>query len=256
MTDGRPALSCITNILPRFRRTYSSSDTTAGASAFSCNCTSRVLSPGAPDYPGRLGGKVDADPLPPAPGVDARRRRRRVGQACRVQADDRVVEAGVAPVTSMVFPTYASISSCVAVLYGAGRAFLAEKFILAVSLSAPPGPHVAPNPSRITLATTLAVQDPRSKPPSVGLRRRMPSSSRIWSPERRRLARTLAVVPALAVPPPASAAASHARCSWRTRPCRPSCPGSSPACGAWPPSACPATCRAARFSTSRTTAIC
>ena len=48
-------------------------------------------------------------------------------------------------------------------------------------------------------------------------------------------------------PPPASATTSRARYSLRTRLCLLSCPGSSPACGAWRPSACPATCRAARF---------
>ncbi len=86
----------------------------------------------------------------------------------------------------MVFPTYVSISSGDAVLQGTGRAFPTEKFIPAVSLSAPPGPYVAPNLSGIVLVTILAVQDPRPRPLSVGPCRRMPSSARIWSPERRR----------------------------------------------------------------------
>ncbi len=97
MTGGRPALSSITNILPRFRRTYSGREITVGAPAFSWNRTSGVLPPSTPDDPGRLGGKVDADRIAPALGADARRRGPRVGQAGRVQACNLAVEAGMAP---------------------------------------------------------------------------------------------------------------------------------------------------------------
>ena len=186
MTDGRPALSSITNILPRFRRTYSGREITAGASAFSRNCISGVLAPGAPDDPGRLGGKVDADRIAPAPGADARRRERRVGRAGRVPTYDRAVEACMAPdrPDGLFDVRVYLLGGC---RVAGNRPRLPDRKVhRGGQLERPAGPYVAPNLSRIAPVTTMAVQDPRSKPPSVGLCRRMPSSARIWSPERRR----------------------------------------------------------------------